>query len=151
MLKPEQLFYLLSDETRLRCLLLMQAKTECCVCDLTYALQIVQPKISRHLAILRGGAVVSDRRAGAWIYYSLHPTLPAWASRILTNIAKETADLYSSDIIRFNERDRSTCEKESKSKNVSQKESLFDSILSETQLKGALTGSNAKGSMSNSL
>ncbi|MBP9728612.1 MAG: metalloregulator ArsR/SmtB family transcription factor [Gammaproteobacteria bacterium] len=111
MLKPEEFFYLLSDETRLRCLLLLQARNECCVCDFTYALQKNQPKISRHLAILRGSSVVSDRRAGSWIYYSLHANLPAWAARLLSAIAKETFKLYSSDLLKINERDRTLCEK----------------------------------------
>jgi len=62
MLKPEEFFDILSDATRLRCLLLLQARDECCFCDFTYALQIIQPKISRHLAILRGASIVSNKR-----------------------------------------------------------------------------------------
>ena len=90
MLKPEEFFHLLSDETRLRCLLLLQAKNELCVCDFTYALQSAQPKISRHLAILRGSKAVTYRRAGAWIYYSLSQQLPKWACNILSNLKKDT-------------------------------------------------------------
>lgn len=110
MLSLKEFFYLLSDETRLRCLVLLQIKKECCVCDFVCALQNPQPKISRHLAILRGLDVVSHRREGAWIYYSLDPTLPAWASRLLSAIAQETAEVYSSDLLRLNERSHSaTC------------------------------------------
>ena len=115
MLNLEKFFYLLSDETRLRCLLLLQAESECCVCDFTYALQKIQPKISRHLAILKGANVVSDRRAGAWSYYSLHPDLPAWASRILSATFQETTKRYGSDLIRLHERNRTLCEKTSQS------------------------------------
>ncbi len=46
----KSLFQLLSDPTRLRCLLLMQVEGELCVCELTHALDLSQPKISRHLA-----------------------------------------------------------------------------------------------------
>lgn len=56
---------------------------ELCVCELTYALDEVQPKISRHLASLRDMHVVIDRRAGQWIYYSINPDLPAWAIDLL--------------------------------------------------------------------
>lgn len=140
MLKTEEFFYLLSDETRVRCLLLLQAREECCVCDFTYALQIIQPKISRHLAILRGAGVVSDRREGAWIYYSIHPNLPAWASRLLTAITKETAGFYPSDLLRLNERDRALCKKNnSQSQENGQENELFSSVLPRNLLQDAST------------
>jgi ArsR family transcriptional regulator len=56
---------------------------ELCVCELTFALGEIQPKISRHLASLRDTQVVIDRRAGQWIYYRINPQLPAWALDIL--------------------------------------------------------------------
>lgn len=82
-LEPLEFFRALADETRLRCLALLVAEGELCVCELTHALDMVQPKISRHLAVLRGAHVVSDRRAGLWIYYRVHPDLPEWARRVL--------------------------------------------------------------------
>jgi ArsR family transcriptional regulator len=84
---PSQLFQLLSDETRLRCLLLMQREGELCVCELTHALDLSQPKVSRHLATLRDGGLVLDRRQGQWVYYRLHPELPEWAVRVLAEVA----------------------------------------------------------------
>ncbi len=81
------LFQLLSDVTRLRCLLLMQAEGELCVCELTDALSLSQPKISRHLAALRDGGVVCDRRQGQWIYYQLHADLPTWVREVLETTA----------------------------------------------------------------
>jgi ArsR family transcriptional regulator len=87
-----QFFQLLSDETRLRCLFLLQQEGELCVCELVYALDVVQPKISRHLAALRDAGVVTDRRQGQWIYYQLNPDLPSWARQVLKTTAKEAAD-----------------------------------------------------------
>ena len=84
--QPEQFFYLLSDETRLRCLALLQLKGELCVCDLMTALDMIQPKISRHLAILKKFEVVLDRRSGTWIYYRINPELPIWANQVLSNM-----------------------------------------------------------------
>lgn len=78
----------LADETRLRLVVLLYQETELCVCELTYALQTIQPKISRHLAILRGHRVLSDRRQGQWIYYRIHPDLPAWAVRAVADIVE---------------------------------------------------------------
>lgn len=73
----------LADDTRLRCMLLIQDKGELCVCELMSALQLSQPKISRHLAQLRQNGLVIDRRQGQWVYYQLHPDIPAWASDML--------------------------------------------------------------------
>lgn len=92
-IRPEQFFQLLSDDTRLRCLALMQQQGELCVCELTHALEIIQPKVSRHLAALRDSGVVLDRRQGQWIYYRIHPDLASWAQQII-NIT--TANLVTS-------------------------------------------------------
>ncbi len=104
MIKPDEFFYLLSDETRLRCLLLLEAKGELCVCHLTATLKMVQPKISRHLAILKKFEVVSDRRAGIWVYYSIHPKLPNWAHQILSTNLKHMLKIkpYASDLVLIN-------------------------------------------------
>jgi ArsR family transcriptional regulator len=82
--RPEQLFRALCDETRLRCLLLLQAEGELCVCELTHALDVVQPKVSRHLAVLRELDLVADRRQGQWVYYRLHDELPDWVREVIS-------------------------------------------------------------------
>ena len=86
MISVENFFSALADPTRLRCLLLLAAEGELCVCELTHALDVSQPKISRHLAMLRAFGIVSDRREGLWVHYRLNPELPGWAREIL-NIA----------------------------------------------------------------
>lgn len=83
-------FKQLSDETRLRCLMLMLAEGELCVCELTHALGLSQPKISRHLAHLRQAGLVLDRRAGQWIHYRLHDELPEWSRAVLNVTADST-------------------------------------------------------------
>lgn len=75
---PTHFFKALSDETRLRCLSLLVLEGELCVCELTYALKLPQPKISHHLANLRKAKWVTDRKDGLWIYYQLNPELPKW-------------------------------------------------------------------------
>lgn len=87
MIDPPTLFKALVDETRLRCLMLLAREEELCVCELGYALGEAQPKISRHLAMLRKTAVVLDRREGQWIYYRIHPQLPEWAREVIRNAA----------------------------------------------------------------
>lgn len=77
-ISTSQFFHLLSDETRLRCLMLLQREGELCVCELTHALDESQPKVSRHLAMLRDAGVVSDRRQGQWVYYRISEVLEYW-------------------------------------------------------------------------
>jgi ArsR family transcriptional regulator len=86
-----QFFQLLSDDTRLRCLLLMQQEGELCVCELVHALGLIQPKVSRHLAALRDCGVVTDRRSGQWVYYQIDPDLPAWAREVIETTVSEAA------------------------------------------------------------
>ncbi|NIA02739.1 MAG: metalloregulator ArsR/SmtB family transcription factor [Planctomycetia bacterium] len=80
----------LSDQTRLRSLMLLHKESELCVCELTHALGLSQPKISRHLATLRDAGIVQGRREGTWIYYSLHSDLPDWALSILGSSSQGT-------------------------------------------------------------
>jgi ArsR family transcriptional regulator len=65
-----RLFKALGDETRLRIVALL-SHGELCVCHLEEALDVSQPKVSRHLGILRMAGVVADRREGSWVYYGL--------------------------------------------------------------------------------
>ncbi len=80
---PLQLFKNLSDETRLSLVLLLREKGELCVCELSSTLKESQPKISRHLALLRESGLLIDRRDGKWIHYRLSPHMPAWASAVI--------------------------------------------------------------------
>jgi len=81
-------FSALANEVRLRCLVLLQNQGELCVCELTHALDLSQPMISRHLALLRDSGLVADRREGQWIYYQINPFLPDWMHDILKTTAQ---------------------------------------------------------------
>jgi ArsR family transcriptional regulator len=70
--RTARLFHALSDETRLE-IVRMLARGEQCVCELTGALDAAQSRLSFHLKTLREAGLVSDRRAGRWVYYSLVP------------------------------------------------------------------------------
>ncbi|MEW5787102.1 MAG: metalloregulator ArsR/SmtB family transcription factor [Pseudomonadota bacterium] len=80
----EQAFFdALADPIRRRILALLLTHDERCVCDLNASLAEPQPKVSRHLGVLREGGLVLTRREGVWMHYRLHPGLPAWALRVL--------------------------------------------------------------------
>ena len=91
MIIPESLFNILADPTRLRALMLIQSEGEVCVCELTYSLKESQPKISRHLALMRDAGIVQSRREGTWMHYQIEPTLPEWAREVIV----QTHDLLN--------------------------------------------------------
>ncbi len=90
-MNPVQFYKCLADETRLRCLMLLTHEGELCVCELTAALQDIQPKISRHLAQLRQCGLILDRREGKWVYYRINPKLPEWTKVVLQETTASNA------------------------------------------------------------
>ncbi len=83
MFDTQSFFDALADPIRRRILSLLLLHDERCVCDLNAVLDAPQPKVSRHLAVLREAGLVLTRREGVWMHYRLHPELPAWALRVL--------------------------------------------------------------------
>jgi ArsR family transcriptional regulator len=63
-----QFFKALSDETRLRIMMLL-TQGELCVCDLMFVLDEPQSKVSRHLAYLKHSGLTNSKRAGVWMHY----------------------------------------------------------------------------------
>jgi len=85
------IFRILSDETRLRILILL-FQEELCVCELSGILDIQQPKISKNLSKLRDLNLVSDERKEKYVFYSLKNE-----NKILINMLKsiiENIDSY---------------------------------------------------------
>lgn len=64
------IFKALSEETRLRIIKLLD-HGELCVCDIVAALDMVQPKVSFHLAVLKEAGFIKDRKQGKWTHYRL--------------------------------------------------------------------------------
>jgi ArsR family transcriptional regulator len=63
-------FKALSDETRLRILKLLE-HGELCVCDIVAALDMIQPKVSFHLGVLKEAGFLKDRKSGKWTHYRI--------------------------------------------------------------------------------
>ena len=66
----DALFGAFADSTRLRVLNVLAAG-ELCVCDLVELLDVAQPTISRHLAVLRREGLVEVSRAWKFAHYRL--------------------------------------------------------------------------------
>ncbi len=78
------LFKVLSDETRMRILVLLYHK-KLCVCQIQGILEEPQPKISKHLGKLRDMGFVKDERQEQFIYYYIDKDNEL-LSKILQNI-----------------------------------------------------------------
>ncbi|WP_298452206.1 metalloregulator ArsR/SmtB family transcription factor [uncultured Marinobacter sp.] len=98
---PVTVFKALSDELRLAALLLIRRQKELCVCELTEAFDVSQPKVSRHLAILRDAGLVETERRGQWIYYSVNPQLPDWVTRVLDETAESNKALIDAPMAKL--------------------------------------------------
>lgn len=61
----------LSDPSRLKIMKLLESREALCVCELTAALGLSQPTVSKHLRLLEGAGLVESERAGAWVNYRL--------------------------------------------------------------------------------
>jgi len=83
-MKQIEIFQMLGDATRLRALSLIATNGELCVCELVEALELSQPKISRHLAALKNAGLMTSRRDAQWVHHDINPELPAWQRQVLT-------------------------------------------------------------------
>ncbi|MBA34252.1 MAG: transcriptional regulator [Oleispira sp.] len=91
-MSPLELFKNLSDSTRLQSLLFIHQEKELCVCELMVALELSQPKVSRHLALLREAGLLETERRGQWIFYHVSRQLENW-SLVIINEAYQQSDL----------------------------------------------------------
>ena len=89
-----RLFHALADETRLR-ILEHLAEREHCVCDLTDALEAGQSRLSFHLKTLKDAGLVTDRREGRWVYYTINPEALAILERVLASLKPSRLSLLA--------------------------------------------------------
>jgi ArsR family transcriptional regulator, arsenate/arsenite/antimonite-responsive transcriptional repressor len=64
-------FKALADPLRLQVVELLREQEQC-VCDLCDRLNVAQSKLSFHLKALKSAELVSVRKQGRWLYYSLN-------------------------------------------------------------------------------
>ena len=84
--RTTRLFQALSDRTRLSILQRLRFG-ERCVCELTDALDAAQSRLSFHLKVLKDAGLVTDRREGRWMYYTLKPDALALVGEFVESMA----------------------------------------------------------------
>lgn len=71
----------LSDPGRVKIIKMLSEK-ELCVCEITAALQLAQPTVSKHLKILEDAGLVDFNKDGSWVNY-----------RLVTNTSNQYAEV----------------------------------------------------------
>ena len=69
--KLSNVLALAGNEVRLKIIYLLEEENELCPCDLADILNMTIPAVSQHLRKLKDGSLVTTRRNGQTIYYSL--------------------------------------------------------------------------------
>jgi len=94
-------FKVLSDETRLRIMLLLYEKS-LCVCQIQAILEETQPKISKHLGKLRDLSFVQSKRLEQLMYYDIDASNKLLIS-LLTDIIRHLEEdaSYKKDMYRL--------------------------------------------------
>ena len=84
--RATRLFHALSDPTRFSILQRLRLG-ERCVCDLTDAMDAAQSRLSFHLKVLKDAGLVTDRREGRWMYYTLNTETLAEVGELVDGLA----------------------------------------------------------------
>lgn len=87
-----ELFHALSDETRLAIIQRLR-NGERCVCDLTDLLDAAQSRLSFHLRVLKDAGLVTDRKEGRWVHYSLNKEAFAEVQSLIGELKPSTRRL----------------------------------------------------------
>lgn len=97
-MNPVSFYKCLADDTRLKSLMLIFHEQELCVCELMTALELSQPKVSRHLAQLRKCGLLVDNKQAQWVFYRINPELADWAQQVLALTATENKSFIADNL-----------------------------------------------------
>ena len=89
-----QMFKALSDDTRLK-IVDMVSCAELCACDILEEFQLTQPTLSYHMKILTESGLVSARKDGAWMRYTLNTESAGYLKEFLDLITAETEEVIA--------------------------------------------------------
>lgn len=101
---PITFYKSLTDDIRLKALMLTHYHGELCVCELMVALnEDSQPKVSRNLAVLKKSQVITDRKHGQWVFYRINPELPLWAKSVIAQTTENNVPLINEELQRLSQ------------------------------------------------
>src|SRR4051812_12279226 len=83
--RAAELFHALADKIRVDVVGLL-LDGERCVCELMDELDLAQSRLSWHLKTLSDAGIITGRREGRWVYYSLNKDALAEARELLDGL-----------------------------------------------------------------
>ena len=86
---------LAGNEVRLKIIYLLEEEKELCPCDLADILEMTIPAVSQHLRKLKDGNLITSRRDGQTIYYSLTDDNLKILKPFFKHINQQTANLVT--------------------------------------------------------
>lgn len=93
-----EIFKALGDPARLKIVCMVAEAGDLCVCRIVEALEMGQPAVSHHLAKLKYAGVLSSRKEGQWVYYSLNTNVLAHdALSFLEDLVKAARQAYAEE------------------------------------------------------
>ena len=69
--KVAEFYKALADESRLTILEMLSGQ-EMCACEIIVGLDLSQPTVAHHLKVLRQAELITDKKEGKWVYYTLN-------------------------------------------------------------------------------
>jgi ArsR family transcriptional regulator len=90
-------FRALADPVRLEILAVIAAKGPLCGCHLQDELNYNQPRISKHLGVLRKAGLVTSERRGTWVYYTVEPEALEVATDFIGQIERSLHTPHEAD------------------------------------------------------
>ena len=105
--RSDLLFRAFADPIRRRAVRLL-GRRSLCVCDLTDALRLPQPTVSRHLSSLQRAGLVRVEKRGRWRHYALAAAKDGLVASLLKSAAAEADD--AGDLRRLKTLPRRACD-----------------------------------------
>jgi ArsR family transcriptional regulator, arsenate/arsenite/antimonite-responsive transcriptional repressor len=96
-MKLVTIFKLLGEETRLRIVNLLFVR-RICVCELQDVLGVSQVSASKHLARLRSAGIVTTKKEGQRVYYSLSPAVHQNEAMVMMFMNSRSESPYLEDL-----------------------------------------------------
>lgn len=84
--------------------LMLRAKSEMCLCELSDSLEEPEYKLSRHLKVLKSSGILTSTRDGKWIYHSLVKNRYLKAIYAAVRAYPDTSKQFEKDLRRFEKR-----------------------------------------------
>ena len=85
--KTAELFKAFCDENRIKILKLLQTG-EKCACRLNEEISVTQPTMSHHMKVLCDAGIVTGRKEGKWMHYSISPEGAQKALEVLSELTR---------------------------------------------------------------